>query len=50
MHRFLDELKDFTKKCDWVLLLLCLIVSGFGLCVWPALPMLINLTAICVTF
>ena len=31
MHRFVDELKDFTKKCDWVLLILCLIVSGFGL-------------------
>lgn len=31
MRRFLDELKDFTKKGDMVLLVLCLIVSGFGL-------------------
>ena len=31
MRRFFDELKDFTKKGDMVLLVLCLIVSGFGL-------------------
>ena len=30
MHRFFEELKDFTKKCDWVLLILCMITSGFG--------------------
>ena len=31
MHRFLENLKDFNKKGDWVLLILALIVSGFGL-------------------
>ena len=31
MKQFLTELKNFPKKCDWVLLLLCLITSGFGL-------------------
>ena len=30
MHKFFSELKNFPKKCDWVLLLLCLITSGFG--------------------
>lgn len=30
MRRFLEELKDFTKKGDMVLLILCTIVSGFG--------------------
>ena len=30
MRRYLEELRDFTKKCDWVLLILLLIVSGFG--------------------
>ena len=30
MRRFFEELKDFTKKCDWVLLILCMITSGFG--------------------
>ena len=30
MRKFFEELKDFTKKCDWVLLILCLITSGFG--------------------
>ncbi len=30
MHKFISELKNFPKKCDWVLLLLCLITSGFG--------------------
>ena len=30
MRRFLEELKDFTKKGDMVLLVLCLIISGFG--------------------
>ena len=30
MHRYLDELKDFSKKGDMFLLVLCLIVSGFG--------------------
>ena len=31
MNQFLTELKNFPKKCDWVLLLLCLITSGFGM-------------------
>ena len=31
MHRFLEELKDFPKKGDMVLLVLALIVSGFGM-------------------
>jgi len=31
LKQFLTELKNFPKKCDWVLLLLCLITSGFGL-------------------
>lgn len=30
MYRYFEELKDFTKKGDWVLLILCLITSGFG--------------------
>lgn len=30
MHRFLEELKDFKKKGDWVLLILCLVTAGFG--------------------
>ena len=30
MKEFLSELRSFTKKCDWVLLLLCLVTSGFG--------------------
>ena len=30
MRHFKDELKDFTKKGDWVLLILCLITAGFG--------------------
>ena len=30
MRRFLQELQDFPKKCDWILLLLCLITSAFG--------------------
>ena len=30
MRQYLEELKDFPKKCDWVLLILLLIVSGFG--------------------
>ena len=30
MRRFLEELKDFRKKGDMVLLILCLITSGFG--------------------
>ena len=33
MRRFLQELKDFPKKCDWVLLLICLVTSAFGLVV-----------------
>ena len=33
MRRFLQELQDFPKKCDWVLLLLCLITAAFGLVV-----------------
>ena len=31
MRRFLQELQDFPKKCDWVLLLLCLVTAAFGL-------------------
>ena len=31
MRHYLEELKDFSKKGDMVLLILCLIVSGFGL-------------------
>ena len=31
MFRFLEELRDFRKKADWILLILCLITSGFGL-------------------
>jgi len=30
LKRYLEELKDFSKKADWVLLILCLIVAGFG--------------------
>lgn len=30
MRHFIEELKDFTKKGDMFLLILCLIVSGFG--------------------
>ena len=30
MKQFLSELKNFPKKCDWVLLLLCLVTSGLG--------------------
>ena len=30
MRQFFDELKDFFKKGDMVLLILCLITSGFG--------------------
>ena len=37
MRRFFEELKDFSKKGDWVLLILCLITSGFGgICVASA--------------
>ena len=31
MNQFFTELKNFPKKCDWVLLLLCLVTSGFGM-------------------
>ena len=31
MRRFFEELKDFRKKGDMFLLMLCMIVSGFGL-------------------
>ena len=31
MRRFLEEMKDFRKKGDMVLLILCLIVAGFGI-------------------
>ena len=31
MRRYFEELKDFHKKGDMVLLVLCLIVAGFGL-------------------
>ena len=30
MRRYIEELKDFTKKGDMVLLILCLVVAGFG--------------------
>ena len=30
MRRFIEELKDFPKKGDWVLLILCLVTSGYG--------------------
>lgn len=33
MRRYLDELRDFTKKGDMFLLVLCLIVSGFSVVV-----------------
>ena len=33
MRRFFQELRDFPKKCDWVLLLMCLITAAFGLVV-----------------
>ncbi len=31
MRHYLDELRDFTKKGDIFLLVLCLVVSGFGI-------------------
>ena len=31
MRRFIEELKDFSKKGDILLLILCLVVAGFGL-------------------
>ena len=31
MRRFIEEIKDFSKKGDMFLLVLCLIISGFGL-------------------
>ena len=31
MRRFFQELKDFPQKCDWVLLMICLITAAFGL-------------------
>jgi len=33
MRRFFQELRDFPKKCDWVLLLICLVTAAFGLVV-----------------
>lgn len=33
MRRFFQELREFPKKCDWVLLLICLITAAFGLVV-----------------
>ena len=30
MHQFFEELKDFPKKGDWVLLILCLVTAGAG--------------------
>lgn len=33
MRRFLDELRNFTKKGDMVLLVLCLVTSAFGMVV-----------------
>ena len=31
MRRFIEEIKDFPKKGDTLLLVMCLIISGFGL-------------------
>ena len=31
MRQYLEEIKDFSKKGDTFLLVLCLIISGFGL-------------------
>ena len=37
MRRFIEELKDFSQKGDWVLLILCLVTSGVGcICVASA--------------
>lgn len=37
MRRFFEELKDFSQKGDWVLLILCLVTSGVGcICVASA--------------
>lgn len=33
MNQFISELKSFPKKCDWVLLILCLVTSFFGIIV-----------------
>ena len=33
VHRFIEELKDFKIKGDWVLLTLALVTSGFGVIV-----------------
>ncbi len=30
MRQFIQELRDFSKKGDWVLLILCLVTSAFG--------------------
>ena len=30
MRHYIEELKDFFKKGDMVLLVLCLVVAGFG--------------------
>ena len=30
MHQYLEELKDFPKKGDWVLLILCMVTAGAG--------------------
>ena len=30
LHQFIEEFKDFTKKGDWVLLILCLVTAGAG--------------------
>ena len=30
MNQFISELKNFPKKCDWILLLLCFVTSSFG--------------------
>ena len=31
MRRYIEEIKDFSKKGDTLLLVMCLIISGFGL-------------------
>ena len=30
LNQFISELKNFPKKCDWILLLLCFVTSSFG--------------------
>ena len=39
VRRYLEELKDFTKKCDWVLLILLVIVLLAGKVLLELLPL-----------